>query len=137
MYVIDAVKMPGFSQWCPSFVKEVFSERNLHISGKKIDTVIIDDIDESRIFLSVHGFPFIIRTWSYTPCEQDSNGKTCAEMVEFTLFLAVNDYDPQKGRISANGDPLYSGVLKIDWTNTPETKGTHGCLKKNKQRKSK
>lgn len=134
MYVIDDVKLPGFSQWCPSFVEEVLSSTHLRFGGKKMDTVIIDDIDENRIFLSIHGFPFIIRTWSYTPCEQDSDGKTCAEMVEYTLFFAGTEYKSELGRISANGTPMYSDVRKIQWTNTPETKGTHGCFKKKKRR---
>lgn len=118
MRVIDNVKLPGFVQWCSNFVKRVILPTQLHIDGKKVDTVEIVDIDEKRIYLSICGVSFIIRTWNYFPCEQDGNGMTCGEKVEYTLFL-VEEYTMPNGWVSGNGRPMSSGILKIKWTNDP------------------
>ena len=53
MRVIDNVKLPGFVQWCSNFVKRVILPTQLHIDGKKVDTVEIVDIDE-KTHISVH-----------------------------------------------------------------------------------
>jgi len=117
MKVIDNVKLPGYAQWCPNFVKRVLAPIHLHINTNEIDTAEIVDIDGHRIYLSICGLPFIIRTWNYIPCEKDSNGMTCGEKVEYTLFFAGKEYTLPNGLVSGNGEPMSSGVLKIKWSN--------------------
>lgn len=119
MKVIDSVKLPGYSQWCSNFVKRVISSSKLQIDGKVVDTVHIVDIDGKRIYLSICGMPFIIRTWNYHACEEDENGDVCAENVEFTLFIDKKHFLPN-GIESLNGQPLYSSSLKIRWSNDPK-----------------
>ena len=118
MRVIDSVKLPGYSQWCANFVKRVVSKINLHIGGTPVDTVEIVDLDGKRIYLSICGLPFIIRTWDYIPCAKDENGDVCSEKVRYTLFVDHKHFLPD-GTESLNGEPLYSGELKIKWSNDP------------------
>lgn len=119
MTIIDNVKMPGYTQWIEDFVERVISTSDLHIDGKKVDAVKIVDIDDKRIYLSIYDLPFIIRTWNYISCEQDSNKMTCGETVEYTLFFAGKEYTMPNGWVSANGKPICSGILKIKWSNDP------------------
>lgn len=118
MKVIDSVKMPGFVQWCANFVKRVILAAHLQIDGKDVDTVEIVEIEDKRIYLSICGLPFIIRTWNYIPCEQDEQGMTCGEQVEYTLFLD-QEYTVD-GVTSLNGRPIHGGVRKIRWSNDPD-----------------
>lgn len=55
--------------------------------------VIIDDVDYDRIYLTIDGEEYDIRTWSYRPIRLDSDGKVCAEMVRYTLFKMIMDDD--------------------------------------------
>lgn len=116
MRVIDSVKLPDYSQWCSSFVEDIISEIKLSIGGQEVETVQIVDIDGKRIYLSICGVPFIIRTWDYIPCEYDKKGKPCGENVRYTLFLDREHYLPD-GTQSMNGEPLCSGVKTIHWSN--------------------
>ena len=116
MRVIDSVKLPDYSQWCSSFVEEIITEMELRIGEQKVETVQIVYIDGKRIYLSICGFPFIVRTWDYIPCEYDKKGKVCGEEVHYTVFLDQEYYLPD-GTQSMNGEPLCSGVKIIRWSN--------------------
>lgn len=118
MKVIDSVRMPGFVQWCANFVKRVIMAAHLQIDGKDVDTVEIVGIEDKRIYLSICGIPFIIRTWNYNPCERDNHGMICGEQVEYTLF--VDQEYTVNGVRSMNGKPLCDGVRKIRWSNDPD-----------------
>ena len=118
MRIIDNVKRPGFTQWCPDFVKRVIESTHMIICGNRVDTVEITEITDKRIYLSISGLPFIIRTWNYIPCEKDRSGKTCGERVDFTLFFAGEEYTFPNGLKSGNGVPMTSGALKIKWSNS-------------------
>lgn len=130
MTVIDNVKMPGYAQWCTSFVAEVFASKFPQIQGEEIETVIIDGIDAKRIYCSAHERDFIIRMWDFTPCEWDSDGNVCGEMVAYTFFSANTGYSSHKGKLTANGKPLADGILKIQVMNTPGTNKRHGSVQK-------
>ena len=54
MRIIDNVKRPGFTQWCPDFVKRVIESTHMIICGNRVDTVEITEITDKRIYLSIY-----------------------------------------------------------------------------------
>ena len=74
--------------------------------------MVIDDIEFSkRVFLTVDGEEFDIRTWNFRPSKKDENGQTCAEMVEYTLFKMFSD------ELGSYGEEVDEGYLRIEWEN--------------------
>lgn len=67
---------------------------------------------EQASFLKIDGEDYDIRTWNFYPIKQDSNGKTCAELVRYTLFKMIWD---EKG--GGHGEEVDCGELKIEWKN--------------------
>ena len=118
MKVIDNVKMPGYAQWCPNFVKRVINRVRLEMNGKAVDTVEIVDVDDQCIYLTIGGMHFIIRMWNCIPCEYDENVMVCAEMMEYVLFCADVEYALTDTTFCLYGKPIDYGVLKIRWTNS-------------------
>ena len=85
MKIINKVTDDGYIQWIENFVREVISKANL-----KCQEIVIEDIEWSkRVFLKVDGEEYDIRTWNFHPIKQDSDGKTCAELVRYTIFKTI------------------------------------------------
>lgn len=104
----DTLQTFGYRQWIDQFVKTVINRSKL-----KCEEVIIDDIEFSkRIFLSVDGKEFMIRTWDFKSVKQDNNGHTCAEIVRYTLFKMMIDDEN-----SGHGNEISEGEIRIDWNN--------------------
>ena len=118
MKVIDKVKIPGYAQWCPNFVKRVITRVRLEMNGKAVDTVEIVDVDDQCIYLKIGGMHFIIRMWHRIPCEYDENVMVCAEMMEYLLFCSDVDYALTDTTFCLYGKPIDYGVLKIRWSNS-------------------
>lgn len=107
MKLVNRVTEESYTQWIEKFVTDVLDIGE--ISG---DEVIIEDIEFSkRVFLTVDGEEYTIRTWNFHPVEVDNNGKTCAEMVDYTLFKMVSD------ELGSHGEEMDEGYLRIEWEN--------------------
>lgn len=107
MNITNKVTDKTYIQWVESFVKEVITRANI-----PCNEVTIEDIEHSkRIFLTVDGEEYDIRTWNFRPVKKDKNGETCAEMVEYTLFQMVKD------STGSHGEEVSEGKIKIEWEN--------------------
>ena len=107
MAIINKVTDKDYIQWIEDFVKRVLQTAKL--SYKE---VVIDDIEpDKRIFMTVDGTEYDIRTWGFHPVEKDGNNNTCAEMVEYTLYEMVPDKD------GSHGKEVDNNMIKITWKN--------------------
>ena len=108
MEIVNKVTDKGYIQWIEKFVKEVIKKAKL-----KCQEVVIEDIEWSkRVFLKIDGEEYDIRTWNFHPIQQDSNGKTSAELVRYTIFKTIWDGDG-----TGHGEEVSEGHLEIDWKN--------------------
>lgn len=104
----DTLQAFGYEQWIEKFVKEVV----INQARLECEEVTIEDIEHSkRIFLSIDGKVYNIRTWSFNPVKRDQNNKVCAEMVDYTLFEMINDKN------GGHGNEIGNGMIRIDWKN--------------------
>lgn len=107
MGIINKVTDKGYIQWIESFV-----ERVLKLAKLSYEEAVIEDIEPNeRIFLSVDGIEYTLRTWGFHPVEKDKSGNPCAEMVEYTLYEMVAD---AKG---SHGKEVDNNMIKIEWKN--------------------
>lgn len=107
MKLINNVTEESYIQWIEKFVADVLNKGNINC-----EEVVIDDIEFSkRVFLTVDGEEYDIRTWNFCPVKKDENGQTCAEMVEYTLFKIVVD------KLGSHGEEVDEGCLRIEWKN--------------------
>ena len=75
--------------------------------------VVIDDIEFSkRIFLTIDGEEYDIRTWNFHPESEDENGEICSEIVDYTVFKMVMDNNG-----AGHGEEVSEGRLRIEWNN--------------------
>lgn len=108
MKIINKVTEEGYIQWIEDFVSRVIKKAKL-----KCQEVVIEDIEWSkRVFLKIDGEDYDIRTWNFHPIKQDSNGKTCAEIVRYTLFKMIWNGDG-----TGHGEEVSEGHLEIEWKN--------------------
>ena len=107
MKIINKVGDTGYIQWVEQFVGQIVQESKIDC-----EEVIIEDIEHSRrIFLTIDGQEYAIRTWSFHSIEKDEQNQTCAEMVDYTLFRTVAD------DTGSHGEEICNGLLKIEWKN--------------------
>lgn len=107
MAIINKVTDKGYIQWIEEFVKRV-----LQIAKLPYEETVIEDIEPSeRIFVTIDGTKYDIRTWGFHPVEKDENGNLCAEMVEYTLYEMVADEN------GLHGKEVDFGMIKITWKN--------------------
>lgn len=107
MKITNKVIDRNYNQWIGSFVEKVIKRADI-----TCQEIIIEDIEHSkRIFLTIDGEGYDIRTWKFCLAKKDKNGETCAEMVEYTLFKMVND------NTGSHGVPVFAGRIRIDWKN--------------------
>lgn len=107
MKITNKVTDETYIQWIESFVKEVITRANI-----SCNEVIIEDVEHSkRIFLTIDGEEYDIRTWNFRPAKKDKSGRTCAEMVDYTLFQMVKD------NTGSHGKEVSEGRNKIEWKN--------------------
>ena len=108
MNLINKVTEESYAQWIEKFVIDVLNKCNV-----ECNEVIIEDIEFSkRVFLVVDGEEYDIRTWNFHPVSEDKNGKTCAEIVDYTLFKMVMDNNG-----NGHGEEVGEGRLNIEWKN--------------------
>ena len=107
MNIINKVTDENYTQWIEKFVARIL--KNAHIKYSK---VVIDDIEPNkRVFLLVDDNEYTIRTWNYHVIKCDKNGIPCAENVEYTLYVMVEDDS------GAYGEIVDEGCIKIEWNN--------------------
>lgn len=107
MKIINKITDENYIQWIEKFVTRVL--KHAYIKGKE---VVIEDIEPSkRIFVSVDGEEYDIRTWNYHVVGYDNNGVPCKERVEYTLFKIVADNDGSHGEI------VDEDFTQIEWIN--------------------
>lgn len=107
MKLINNIKDENYTQWIEKFVEDIIFQADI-----EYDEVIINDVDNERIYINVNGEDYIIRTWSYRTVELDYNNIPCAEMVKYTLFKIVINSDN-----SSHGEEINNGYIKIRWVN--------------------
>ena len=108
MKLINKVTEESYTQWIEKFVTDVLNKGNVEYKE-----VIIEDIEFSkRVFLVVDGEEYDIRTWNFHPAKKDKKGRTCAEIVEYTLFKMIMDEDGNE-----HGEEVIEGRLRIEWKN--------------------
>lgn len=108
MKLVNKVTDESYIQWVEKFVTDVINSASINC-----EEVIIDDIEFSkRVFLVVDNEKYDIRTWNFYPLEMDDNGKTCAEIVNYTLFKMIVDNNG-----NGYGEEVWEGRLRIDWNN--------------------
>lgn len=108
MKIINKVTEEGYIQWIENFVSRAIKKAKL-----KCQEVVIEDIEWSkRVILKIDGEDYDIRTWNFHPIKQDFNGKTCAELVRYTIFKTIWDGDG-----TGHGEEVSEGHLEIEWKN--------------------
>lgn len=107
MRIINKVTDESYIQWIEDFVTQVLQSAKL-----SYEEAVIEDIEQSeRIFLTIDGTEYSLRTWGFHPVEKDENGNTCAEMVEYTLYEMVADEN------GSHGKEVDNSMIKITWKN--------------------
>lgn len=107
MKIINKVTNENYIQWIEKFVADVLKAAKL-----SYEEVVIEDIEPSRrIYLTIDGKEYSLRTWNYHPVDTDSDGKLCVEMVQYTLYEMVADVD------GSHGKEVDFGLIKIEWKN--------------------
>ena len=107
MKIINKVTNENYNQWIEKFVADVLKSAKV-----SCEEVIIEDIEPSkRIELSIEGKEYSLRTWSFHPVDKDSDGNSCAEMVQYTLYEMVEDNN------GSHGNEVDFGLIRIEWKN--------------------
>lgn len=105
--VINKVTDLGYIQWIEKFVRDVIKQANINCKE-----IIIEDIENSkRVFLTIDGKEYDVRTWNFDIVDTDSNGIPCAEIVDYTLYEMVVDVGGSHGQI------IDCGKIRIEWKN--------------------
>lgn len=101
MKITSNIENSNYTQWITGFVESVINQADL-----KCDEVVIDEIDDDRMWFTIDGSEYIIRTWNFEPVTYDLQGRPCAERVEYTLFKYVS-----------NMEEICRGIEIIRWDN--------------------
>lgn len=118
MKIINKVTDESYIQWIEKFVEKVTKRANI-----QCQEITVEDVEHSkRIFLTIDGEEYIIRTWNFHPVKKDEDGKTCAEMVGYTLYKMVMDNN------GSHGETVDEGKIKIEWK-AKEDKHMKGTIK--------
>lgn len=108
MKIIDKVNDKGYIQWIEDFIKHVIQKSKI-----SCEEVVIEDIEYSkRIYLSIDGKEYVIRTWNFHSVKKDEQNHTCAEIVDYTLFKMIDDGDD-----GSHGEEICKGSIRIKWKN--------------------
>lgn len=107
MKITNKVNDPNYIQWIEKFVTQIIRESML-----SCEEIIIDDVDEKHIYLSVDGEEYDIRTWNFHSIKKDEIDRTYAEMVDYSLYKMVDDSDG-----GGHGEEICNGSLMIEWKN--------------------
>lgn len=106
MKVTNKVNDPDYVQWIEKFVIQVIKKSKLACKE-----VVIDDVEDSkRIYLDVDGEEYAIRTWNFHFVKKDEKDRTCAEMVDYSLYKMIDDGDG-----SGHGEEVCNDSLMIEW----------------------
>lgn len=105
--ITNNIKARAYVQWLEGFVSSVLNNAEIECSE-----VSIDDVEPSkRIYLTVDGTDYTIRTWDYTPIHYDDKGNPDYENIRYTLFKSVED------ELGSHGEEVEKGIIPIYWDN--------------------
>ena len=107
MKITSNIENSNYTQWITGFVESVINQADL-----KCDEVVIDEIDDDRMWLTIDGSEYIIRTWNFESVTYDLQGRPCGERVSYTLFIDVSD-----GNGGCHSEKVCNGVKIIMWDN--------------------
>lgn len=107
MKITSKIENNNYTQWITGFIESIINNVDL-----KCNEVIIDEVDDRRMWLVIDGMDYTVRTWSFEPIAYDSEDRTCAEIVNYTLFKDVPDGDG-----GGHGEEVCHGVEVIRWDN--------------------
>lgn len=88
MKITSNIENSNYTQWITGFVESVINQADL-----KCNEIVIDEVDDDRMWLTIDGLEYIIRTWNFEPVTYDSQGRPCAERADFTLFKYVSNME--------------------------------------------
>ena len=94
MKITSNIENSNYTQWITGFVESVINQADL-----KCNEVVIDEVDNDRIWLTIDGTEYIIRTWNFEPVTYDLQGRTCGERVDYTLLLSRKLNDALSSRL--------------------------------------
>ena len=63
MKITSNIENSNYTQWIRGFVESVINQADL-----KCDEVVIDEIDDKRMWLVIDGAEYTIRTWNFECC---------------------------------------------------------------------
>lgn len=105
--ITNNIKARAYVQWLEGFVSSVLNNAEIECSE-----VSIDDVEPSkRIYLTVDGTDYTIRTWDYTPIHYDDKRNPDYENIRYTLFKSVED------ELGSHGEEVEKGIIPIYWDN--------------------
>ena len=107
MKIKSNIENSNYTQWIIGFVESVIKKADI-----KCDEVVIDEVVDKRMWLTIDGSEYAIRTWDFVPVRYDSQDRPCAERVDYTLFKDVSD-----GNGGGHGEEVCHGVEIIRWDN--------------------
>lgn len=107
MKITSNIENSNYTQWITGFVESVINQADL-----KCNEIVIDEVDDDRMWLIIDGAEYAIRTWNFEPVGYDSQGRPCTERVDYTLFKDVPD-----GNGGSHSEEFCRGVEIIRWDN--------------------
>lgn len=107
MKITSNIENSNYTQWITGFMESVINQADL-----KCNEIVIDEVDDDRMWLIIDGAEYAIRTWNFEPVGYDSQGRPCAERVDYTLFKDVSD-----GNGGGHSEEVCHGVEIIRWDN--------------------
>lgn len=105
--IVNKVEDESYIQWIEEFVKEVLALSDIFYE----ETTIVNIEPSKRVFLSVDGQKYTIRTWSFRPFSTDDDGRINAETVLYTLYKVMENDEGSFGEEISTGNGL------IEWKN--------------------
>ncbi|MCC8051542.1 MAG: hypothetical protein LIP10_12965 [Clostridiales bacterium] len=102
MRIINKADCESYEQWVEGFVRGVLESGNIDCAE-----VTIDDLDGDRIWLTVDGAEYHIRTWNFEPVHYDAENRPDAEIVSYSLFKVLDDY----------AEEIEYNSRRIEWVN--------------------
>ena len=107
MKITSKIENNNYTQWITGFIESIINNVDL-----KCNEVIIDEVDDRRMWLVIDGMDYTVRTWNFEPIAYDTEDRPCAERVDYTLFRDVPD---ENG--GGHGEEVCHGVEIIRWDN--------------------
>lgn len=105
--IINKLDELSYIHWIDIFVESVLEK-----SGISYEEAIIDSMEGGkRIFLSIDGTEYTIRTCDFLVTKVDQTNRPCAALINYTLYKQV---ETEKGMY---GEEVFEGSEESEWNN--------------------